>query len=168
MTKFWLLDQVPMPPSVNELYKKGRYGNIYKDSSKWDKTFERWRLDRESTLQEIAREVKWEMGGKSRKVIKIDVCYSIHPDGIWDNKGHFKRWDADNRIKALFDALSGVLGIDDRAFIPGMAAKTYDKSVIYPYCICRLSIKDILETDEFLQHWMQGAGLDDYSKTYED
>lgn len=49
--------------------------------------------------------------------LKIELMFLFHEERLFSSDGSRKRLDADNRVKPCLDALSTILGIDDRHFI---------------------------------------------------
>lgn len=153
-TKFWIFDKVPLPPTVNELYPVNRYGRKYRDSKGWDERMIVWANSRSEVIRKTANELKWELGGKSQRSLKVDMILVLHPNIIWTQDGHFRKWDADNRIKPMFDALSKLTGIDDRAFSVGAVDKAWDKEAEDPHVIIRMRTRRIRSVDEAINEWV--------------
>ena len=91
-----------LPPSVNRMYRTGKSGTRYKRSevSNWQ----------EETAEKI-REA-WNKGSYTGKV-KVHIEFTV--------KGN-RRWDIDNRLKALLDCLELGGVIEDDSQIWGIEA----------------------------------------------
>lgn len=103
ISKLFELELAGLPPSVNQMYRTGRSGNRYKkpEVSEWQ--------------DEIAGVIR-EAWGKDRpytEEVEVHVLFRV--------KGS-RRWDVDNRLKALLDCLQEGGAIKDDAQISGIIA----------------------------------------------
>lgn len=86
-----------MPPSVNQMYRTGRYSSRYKkpEVAEWQ--------------EEIASVMRNAWGGKKpyTDVVEVHVLFTVSNN---------RRWDVDNRLKALQDCLvyGGVIHDDSQ------------------------------------------------------
>lgn len=92
-----------LPPSVNQMYRTGRYGNRYK------------RVEVEDWQEETAKAVReaWNKPRPYMEEVEVRVIFRVK-----DNR----RWDVDNRLKALFDCLEEGGAIKDDSQISGIIA----------------------------------------------
>jgi len=58
--------------------------------------------------------------------LKIDLLFSIPKSAMYTKDQRIKKLDVDNRIKAVFDALSDLIKVDDKYFQVGSAMKCYN------------------------------------------
>jgi len=98
---------LPIPPSVNHLYARNRYGGLYlTDAANTWKTAAGW----------LAKEW-WKKEPTAKQVILNIWIY-------WNDK---RRHDADNIQKLLLDALTGIVWVDDRQVMPRVMGLEVDK-----------------------------------------
>jgi Holliday junction resolvase RusA-like endonuclease len=84
--------ELPLPPSTNRIWKRGKHGNVYLDSS----------------VQAFRKEVWAICAAHSRKTITepVRVKVTVHPASN-------RSMDIDNRAKSLLDALEHARFIDN-------------------------------------------------------
>jgi Holliday junction resolvase RusA-like endonuclease len=90
--------QLPFPPSVNRIWRKGKYGNIY-----LSKKYTAWRKQADLTIIEARRKGMGRVAGRFTTSI------------VLDKRKRRKNTDADNRVKVVLDCLQRMLVIDDDA-----------------------------------------------------
>lgn len=122
-----ILSGFPLPPSTNHLYKtiviRGRSRRAKsKEYKAYEHAVKVWMMTHHHELQ-LARALTT-MAGPGR-FIHLDLDFKFHRSRILCKDGKPKRLDTSNRLKALEDALSLILGIDDCWFWSGQ----YDKSI---------------------------------------
>jgi Holliday junction resolvase RusA-like endonuclease len=98
MTPAVLTVVFPVPPSVNRLYLKGRWGNKYRNP-----TLIAEEGSHIATLRQMMRAYKW----------KPTVPVSLEITLYW--QGTRKR-DLDNILKVLLDRISSAIHVDDDMF----------------------------------------------------
>lgn len=91
--RFFSVVELPLPPSLNRLYRKSRYGHIYKVE-------EGKQYDRDARL--VVKNTAFDPDKVVSAKVDIDV--------VFKNKKHP---DLDNLLKVLLDALQGCLYKND-------------------------------------------------------
>ena len=92
-----------LPPSANQMYRTGKYGTRYKKPE-----VEEWQ-------GEVANAIRQEWGKVRPYTEEVEVRI------IFTVKGN-RRWDIDNRLKALLDCLELAGVIEDDSQIWGIIA----------------------------------------------
>ena len=122
MSILFRLELAGLPPSVNQMYRTGRQGQRYK------------RPEVEEWQSEVAKQLREAWGDKRPFVgeVLLKIEFSVKTN---------RRWDVDNRLKALIDCLElgGVIHYD--AQVAGINAKRVNRDEIrtiiemseYPY-----------------------------------
>ena len=122
MSTLFRLELAGLPPSVNQMYRTGRQGQRYK------------RPEVEEWQSEVAKQLREAWGDKRPFVgeVLLKIEFSVKTN---------RRWDVDNRLKALIDCLElgGVIHYD--AQVAGINAKRVNRDEIrtiiemseYPY-----------------------------------
>jgi Holliday junction resolvase RusA-like endonuclease len=120
-----ILDKLPIPPSSNQIYRSfynKKIGRLIHYKSKELKAYETlvgvWAADRIDTMVDVKSKLKQSISNQ-RAFIRIDAYFGFKPERLWNREGARKKIDVSNRIKALHDALSSLLEIDDRFFCLG-------------------------------------------------
>jgi len=118
------LKDFPMPPSVNNLYFTTKFGKRVKAKGYTD--FERasanWAKMNTVNLG-LVRQMSLEC--RTGWGLRVDQTFYFPQGEILTKQGKPKRNDTTNRLKALHDVLSKLLGIDDCWFWNGV----YDKKI---------------------------------------
>jgi len=142
----YIFDNLPFPPTVNKMYAtvinpkfinwirrggnhrnpKGRppqsYRILTKDSNAYKARMAQWAIFNSDIVKKASDKLKEELLLEN-KVIELRAYFCLPREQIWYKNGKFKKMDAANRLKALHDSLSDVLGIDDKYFYPGPSPK---------------------------------------------
>lgn len=93
-----------LPPTVNQMYRTGRYGNRYKRPEVVE-----WQTETARVIREA-----WNCPLPYVGEVEVRVKFRV--------KGN-RRWDIDNRLKALFDSLQRGGAIKDDSQISGIIAE---------------------------------------------
>ena len=122
MSILFRLELAGLPPSVNQMYRTGRQGQRYK------------RPEVEEWQSEVAKQLREAWGDKRPFVgeVLLKIEFSVKTN---------RRWDVDNRLKALIDCLELGGVIHDDAQVAGINAKRVNRDEIrtiiemseYPY-----------------------------------
>lgn len=111
-----ILNEIPMPPTANQrLIPAG--GRLIKSQTcrNFDKAVQVWMLRQRSKLFDDRRKAKeWIDTGF---MIKVDFCFYWPKSKLISKDGMPKRLDDSNRLKDAEDAVSDIIGIDDKWFI---------------------------------------------------
>ena len=114
----------PLPPSANGLYKSvGRRRAKSSDYLAFERSAIAWMRWHTIEIDE-ARELTLLTG--PNRYIHIDCVFYMLRERIICKSGLPKKNDTSNRLKALHDALSQILGIDDCYFFSG----SFDKVAV--------------------------------------
>lgn len=154
----FILDQVPVPPSSNQLYatdwKTGRRFES-KESVEYKKRFKAWALERFYYVAKINEALRWEVSDH-RKMIKIDSYMVLQSSVLFtkaqkkNERPRRKKMDVSNKGKALYDCLSNMLQIDDSRFLPGVIEPIIRRGELGQYCIIVISIEIMRDEKELL------------------
>lgn len=137
------LKDLPIPPSANSLhfnrketggFGRGRtsaYQNYLNQMRIWSN------LNQHSLS--LARAITLDL--RPGQALRIDQAFFFTKESILSKSGVPKRNDVFNRIKALHDALSQLLGIDDKMFWEGYTTKRLvPNEMLPPYCHVRIRV----------------------------
>lgn len=108
----------PMPPSANALYANGKYGGRFKSIKyrEYEETVRLWCRD----YQHILRTARNLINNLSHgEVLHVERSFYHQKGKIITKDGKPRKNDTSNRIKALDDVLSEILGTDDSLFWSG-------------------------------------------------
>lgn len=108
----FILKRIPIPPTSNNLYASVR-GRLIKsiEGRKYEASLKLYSIRNFKILDQIKSELK------TNDTLKIECFFIFHKSRIISKKGEYKKLDATNRIKALHDVISDMIGIDDKQFI---------------------------------------------------
>ena len=138
----------PFPPSVNQIYATiGRRRVATRELKQFKNEVNLWALKYRKELRELRTSLCEEI--KQGKWIKIDLHLCLPFKKIWNLKGGVKIYDAANRVKASHDALSEVLGLDDKYFCVGITENVVTSG--NPRVILTVSGSKILSDTEVLE-----------------
>lgn len=109
-----ILKQIPIGPSINEIYKpirgrfvKGESGRIY------DKKIQAYKLRNFRILQQAHEMFKGH-------TLCVDKYFVFHNKRLYCKDGSIKKIDVENFLKSSIDGLAELLGIDDKMFKSGI------------------------------------------------
>lgn len=94
--------ELPFPPSVNSIWKRGRQGSVYLSDQ-----YKAWKKAADQTIM-IAR-----TKGNARVWGRFTAIITLDERRRYTKKGKIKRIDADNFTKATMDCLQRMRVIDD-------------------------------------------------------
>lgn len=127
MIHLFTFKKFPMPPSANKLYTEAHHfnpkmrGRVKSRALKeYEAQVKIW-MYRNVPALELARMAL--AGLKAGEALHIDRMFYFEPSAILTKTGKPKRNDTSNRIKALDDALTQLLWIDDCFFWSGSENK---------------------------------------------
>lgn len=116
-TKTMLFSGMPMPPSMNHAYASVELAGVQRRvKGQAMKDYERdvatWALANSSTVRQVRDILKEALRDRTKR-LGIASDFWFQREHILTQAGLPKRNDVSNRIKALHDQLSQLLGIDD-------------------------------------------------------
>jgi len=112
----------PMPPSANVLYANSPQGGRFKTAKykQYETQAQIWIYKNGHQLITAQEQIK---SLKHGEVLSVERDFYFRSDRIISSKGTPLKNDTSNRIKALDDILSKMLGIDDSYFWDGKFKK---------------------------------------------
>lgn len=126
------LKDLPMPPSANNLHAtiwKTKRRVRTKEYNIYEQMMNLWASTHQVQLNN-ARQLTIAL--KKDQAIRVDRTYWFQRSSVLTKTGEPKRNDTSNRIKALDDSLSALLGIDDKYFWEGSFEKLIVPSGDHP------------------------------------
>lgn len=119
MSKSILIQNFPLPPSENKLYRNvpgvGRVST--KELKDYKENVRVWALSNKQII-DATKDIIFSEWNNDR-ALKIDCYFVLKHERIYTKDGRPKKLDASNFIKACHDQLALSLGIDDRYFFCG-------------------------------------------------
>lgn len=112
-----LLDFLPIPPSINKTYRfSSRSKTLYKSAEAlaFKEKIMAWHLKHQPHVKHM-KELLCAMMAQT-ETLEIQIHLFLDSKRIFTKKGKPKRLDTDNRAKALIDAVSEILELDDKHF----------------------------------------------------
>ena len=108
---------IPMPPSVNAIYKSIVVGKkLIRCKSKvyyeYDKIIKDWTHENFDDLKSVKDQIKTLINTGS--VLSIDRYFCFHKESLFTKMDTIKRLDVTNRIKVLDDTVMRLFEIDDK------------------------------------------------------
>lgn len=133
--------RVPMPPSSNNQYATIiRHGRPYHVPSAKLKVFQkemaRYGIEHSSMLPFYRDKVQYWLNDE--KFLEVRVVFFFKKSQLFTLKDKPKKLDVSNRLKALHDMLSQLLGVDDSLFFKIAAEKTISDNGS-EYCYIEIS-----------------------------
>lgn len=124
----------PMPPSANNLYatigRGGRHIRVKSaDCRAYHKDCQAWAIKNAVALSE-ARLMSLACG--KGVALRLDHIYYFNRARVISKAGTPKKRDIFNLQKALHDALSELLGVDDKFFFEGAIERGYTEHPAFP------------------------------------
>lgn len=117
-----LIIEIPMPPSSNQMYTPVNGRLIKSGSSRsYDKSIELIKLRKFKQLDCYKKLIKED------DVLKIDVVTIFPEKKFFTKQNKLRKFDASNRLKAIYDSVAKLIEHDDSKFIDGRVLKTYHK-----------------------------------------
>jgi len=110
------LNEIPMPPTANKRLIVAN-GRLIKSSEcrAFDKAVQIWMIRQKSKLFEDRRKAKEWID--TCFMLKVDFCFYWPKTKLISKDGMPKKLDDSNRLKDAEDAVSEIIGIDDKWFI---------------------------------------------------
>lgn len=112
----------PLPPTTNKLFAFAKtYNRMVKTKTyrAYDKAVQFWVLSNPGQINDLRAFFR----GLAPNVIHIDAIFYMKKGSIICKDGRPKCNDTSNRIKALHDVLSTIIGVDDSYFWSGSFEK---------------------------------------------
>lgn len=111
-----ILNEIPMPPTANKRLIPVN-GRLIKsnDCRAFDKSVQVWMIRQKSKLFEDRRKAKEWIG--TGFMIKVDFVFYWPKIKLMSKDGLPKKLDDSNRLKDAEDAVSEIIGIDDKWFV---------------------------------------------------
>jgi hypothetical protein len=120
----FVFDLFPIPPSENNCYptmvnrKTMRAFRFPSGELKaFKKAVDTWARDR----QDLIKRARLALLPSQQSQVRVDIYIAWSSQRLYTKDGRRKSLDASNRIKPIHDALSELLGIDDRFFYTGQS-----------------------------------------------
>lgn len=165
----WLLN-FPLPPSVNEYlmpvpgawavnkkgktYRKGRFVKTEIHTNYVKRCWE-WRYINRAAFDnaqaELVRQFQEAKLNKQKFALRVDCYFAFEHSRIWTVNNLAEQIDSDNRLKPCRDALSKLLGIDDKYFFSGFFEKVSTNSKELECSILRISLATPRTMDDVLK-----------------
>lgn len=135
--------ELPLPPSHNNMYstifQRGKPIRIPSVELKmFNQAMDRWALCRSDELSRALRFFR-ECAAIGLK-FKIDRFFFFEYSRIISKEGNVKIMDASNRVKALDDGVSKIIGVDDKLFFRGSEEKAICDQGMAESCAVLLSV----------------------------
>lgn len=111
----WILQKLPMPPTVNAGHTVSRNRIIKTNVSRaFDRQIDVWFIKNGHKVKRMREE----MDEAIKKGFQLKViCYFCFPhENLWTKKNEVKQLDVNNRLKPMCDAITRIISIDDRHF----------------------------------------------------
>lgn len=117
----FILNDFPLPPTVNKLYATAKTGHRFKsrEAKEFEHQADIWMLTRRGILNDIRKHFQAKI--HSSHWIRVDMYIHLESQKLFTKQGKLKKIDAANRIKPAHDKLSELIGIDDKHFSVGKA-----------------------------------------------
>lgn len=154
------LGQIPMAPSENEMYATDfRTGRRFesKELFSYKERMAQWAKRREAEIQEIKHAITWELADH-RIAIQVDTFMHFQYESLFTKpvnkteRPRRKRMDPHNKCKALYDALTTILGIDDCRMIAGPVVPVLRTLGEGQFVEVQISIRRILTDEEMIDN----------------
>lgn len=120
------LKDIPMPPSANNLYAtiwKTKRRIKTKEYNVYEQMMNLWAS---THPQQLSNARQLTLNIKQNQALKVDRTYWFPREKVLTKQGKPKRNDTSNRIKALDDAVSALIAIDDCFFWDG----SFEKQIV--------------------------------------
>lgn len=121
---FICLNNIPMSPSANRLLMPMR-GRLISTPQKrtWEKQVQLYRAKHILELNRINFFLKKYISSTEVPALRVDAFHCFPQKKLFTKQGHPKKIDANNRLKGTLDAVSNLIGIDDKYFFNGNCEK---------------------------------------------
>ena len=126
------LKEIPMPPSSNNQYVVARNRLVpSSDLRNYKKRMEIYGITLQRSLKEDANDLAGFV--EDGKVLHIDRRFYFPRSRLFTKQDKPKKIDVSNRIKAVDDAISKLIGIDDKLFFSATTKKYAHSHALYEY-----------------------------------
>lgn len=119
------LRKLPMPPTLNKSYAHlGKRRFSTQDLKDFKAGIDSWALENRTAVKSIREKV---LASDERTMFKLTLEFKFPHAKLYTLKNHFKKLDVSNRIKAAEDAVTDVLGFDDKSVFELVAVKGHTR-----------------------------------------
>jgi len=119
------LNNLPIPPTVNHMYRT--LPNYRRCKTKYlidfEKDMELWAMVNKQAIYDLKSSLK------EAKYLSLELTMTFTRDKLICHNGKVKVLDISNRIKAIEDAICGLIGLDDSLIFDVKACKRVGKKV---------------------------------------
>jgi len=137
----WEIRGLPLPPSANGLHKsfvrKGsrKVVRVKSDAyNRYIRQMSHWKMNNFKGIPGLRKWIEKHNQGPEPLRLWVERQFMLHRSTIWTKKNTVKKFDVTNRIKALDDEISKLIGLDDSHIWGGSEEKIETNEEI-PQCV---------------------------------